>query len=295
MASLLHRVKTKLFIHAHRRVRGMLDGEYRSVFQGRSLDFDDLRQYAPGDEIKDIDWKATARHGSPLIKRYIANRKHQVVFVVDTGRDFAAVSEGGRPKSDIAVLAVGILGYLAVRHGDLVTLVAGDATGIEMLPPRGTESGLERLLQSIGHRASIDAAPSDLDTLLSFASRSIHRKSVIVIIADDEPFSAERIHLLKRLHVQHEVLWVSVGDADLMRADYTWREMTDVDGEALLPSFVRNSSTLRDEFEASVAVTTERRIDELESLGISSQRVTSDDDVIPSLFRLLEVHRHARR
>lgn len=295
MPALLHRVKSKLFIHAHRRVRGMLDGEYRSVFQGRSLDFDDLRQYAPGDEIKDIDWKATARHGSPLVKRFIANRKHQVLFVVDTGRDFAAVAESGRQKSEVAVLAVGVLGFLAVRHGDLVSLVAGDAESIETLPPAGTEGGLERLLQRIDRRSSPNAPRSDLDRLLGHVTRAVHKRSLIVIVADDDEFSEQRVHLLRRLHAQHEVLWVSIGDADLMRRDYTWREMTDVEGGALLPSFVRNDAALRDEFEASVAVLSERHVDMLESLGISSRRITGDDDVIPALFRLLEAHRHARR
>ncbi|MBW4095623.1 MAG: DUF58 domain-containing protein, partial [Acidobacteria bacterium] len=75
MASLVQQVKSKMFIFAHRQTRGMLDGEYTSVFRGSSLDFDDLRAYVPGDEVRDIDWKATARHGSPLIKRYVAVRK----------------------------------------------------------------------------------------------------------------------------------------------------------------------------------------------------------------------------
>ncbi len=69
MTSLLQRVKAKMAIFAHRKARGMLDGEYGSVFRGRSLDFDDLRAYIPGDDVRDIDWKASARFGSPLIKR----------------------------------------------------------------------------------------------------------------------------------------------------------------------------------------------------------------------------------
>jgi uncharacterized protein (DUF58 family) len=113
---LLHRVRTRLAIRAHRKVRGLLDGEYVSLFHGKSLDFDDLRAYVPGDDVKDIDWKATARVGSPLTKRYIATRKHAVLLIVDTGRDFAALSEAGTPKRDLAVLAAGVIGYLAVRH-----------------------------------------------------------------------------------------------------------------------------------------------------------------------------------
>ncbi|MGK9148676.1 DUF58 domain-containing protein [Plantibacter flavus] len=292
---LLHRVKSKLFIHAHRRVRGMLDGEYRSVFQGRSLDFDDLREYAPGDEIKDIDWKATARHGSPLIKRYIANRKHQVLFAVDTGRDLAALAAGGTSKREVALLAVGVLGYLAIRHGDLVGLVAGDTASPELVRPAGTESALERLLQHIDRRVSLEAPQSDLDELLGFVARSVKQRCLLVIVSDDEEFTPQRLAILRRLHVQHEVLWISIGDADLMRAEYTDRSMFDVDGERSLPSFVRADDALRREFVASVADATARHLDQLEALGISGQRITGTEDVVPGLFHLLEAHQHARR
>lgn len=294
-APLLHRVKSKLFIHAHRRVRGMLDGEYRSVFQGRSLDFDDLREYTPGDEIKDIDWKATARHGAPLVKRFIATRKHQVLFVVDTGRDLAALAEGGSTKREVAILAVGILGYLAIRHGDLVGLVAGDAAAPELVRPAGTESALERLLQHIDRRASLAAPQSDLDALLGYAARSVKQRCLLVIVSDDEEITPKRSEILRRLHVQHEVLWISVGDADLMRAEYTGRAMVDVADERSLPAFIRSDDALRREFTEAVTSATARHLDQLEELGISGQRVTGADDVVPVLFHLLEAHRHARR
>ncbi|RAE29037.1 DUF58 domain-containing protein, partial [Burkholderia multivorans] len=75
MTALLNRIKARMTIHAHRRTRRLLDGDYSSVFHGHSLDFEDLRDYIPGDEIRDIDWKATARHADPLVKRYVAHRR----------------------------------------------------------------------------------------------------------------------------------------------------------------------------------------------------------------------------
>jgi hypothetical protein len=91
------------------------------------------------------------------------------------------------------------------------------------------------------------------------------------------------------------VLWISVGDADLMRADYTSRSMVDVADERSLPAFVRSDDALRREFADAVRNATARHLDQLEALGISGQRVTGADDVIPVLFHLLEAHRHARR
>lgn len=99
-------------IFAHRKARGMLDGEYGSVFRGRSLDFDDLRAYIRGDDVRDIDWKASVRFGSPLIKRYVAVRRQTVLLVADTGRGMAAESRDGETKKDIAVMALGVIGLL---------------------------------------------------------------------------------------------------------------------------------------------------------------------------------------
>jgi uncharacterized protein (DUF58 family) len=295
---LLHRVRTRLAIRAHRKVRGMLDGEYVSLFHGKSLDFDDLRAYIPGDDVKDIDWKATARVGSPLTKRYIATKKHAVLLVVDTGRDFAALAEGGMPKRDIAVLAAGVIGYLAVRHGDHVGLVAGDADSTQYVPLRGTESHLERLLRVIHSRTSLSAGPSRLIDQLDYVRRTFRRRMLLIVIADDGAITAgrdEELRLLRRLHAQHEILWITIGDADPTLDEYADRDMIDVADGRELPPFLRRDSVLQAEFATAVATRTAASADLLDRIGISSRRMTSDDDVVPGLFRLLEVHNHARR
>jgi uncharacterized protein (DUF58 family) len=295
---LLHRVRTRLAIRAHRKVRGMLDGEYVSLFHGKSLDFDDLRAYVPGDDVKDIDWKATARVGSPLTKRYIATKKHAVLLVVDTGRDFAALAEGGTPKRDIAILAAGVIGYLAVRHGDHVGLVAGDRDNTEYVPLRGTESHLERLLRVIHTRTSLDAGPSRLATQLDYVRRTFRRRMLLIVLADDGAIAADReeeLRLIRRLHAQHEILWITVSDADPTLDEYADRDMIDVADGRELPPFLRRDSALRAEFATAVATRTTASTEMLDRIGISSRRITSDDDVVPALFRLLEVHNHARR
>ena len=106
MASLIAQVKSKLFIHSSRKSLHALDGAYASLLHGRSLDFEDLRKYEYGDQVRDIDWRATARLGTPLVKRHRAMRMHTILFVVDTGRSMAAlaarreVEEGSRDPRD---------------------------------------------------------------------------------------------------------------------------------------------------------------------------------------------------
>ena len=295
MTSLLRKVRTRLSIHAHRKVRGMLEGEYTSVFHGRSIEFDDLRHYVPGDEVKDIDWKATARMGTPMTRRYIASRKHTVLLVTDTGRNMAAVAASGEQKIDIAILAAGVFGYLAARHGDLVAILAGDAEQTEYRRPESTDAHLERLLQLMAARTTLGSGRSDLSTQLAYVARSFRRRMILVVIADDRVVDQVQQRLLRRLSVQHEILWLTVGDADPTRADWTAGDMYDVADGAELPRAVRSQRHLRAEF-AEAARARMAAADELfDSLGISSGRVEAEAEVVPGLFRLLEGHRHVRR
>ena len=94
MTRLVHKVKGKLSIHVRRRSVALLDGGYASVHKGRSMDFDDLREYAVGDDIRDIDWRASARHGSMLIKRYVAERHFSLVVIMPAEKPISCWSTG---------------------------------------------------------------------------------------------------------------------------------------------------------------------------------------------------------
>lgn len=234
MTSLLQRVKSKMSIFAHRKARGMLDGEYGSVFKGRSLDFDDLRPYIAGDGVRDIDWKASARHGSPLIKRYVAVRKQTVMLITDTGRNMAAASRDGEDKKDIAVMALGVLGYLAHRHGDTVGLVCGDATGSRAIPAKGGEAHLERLLREVDGGSSLSAPPSRIEEQLDYVARSFGRRMLLCVVADELMPDAETERLLRRLRAQHEILWLTIRDAELAGVTTGPQEYYDVADSAVL-------------------------------------------------------------
>jgi uncharacterized protein (DUF58 family) len=286
--SLLVRVKSRMFIHSHRKVLHLLDGEYGALVRGRSMDFDDLRAYAPGDEVKDIDWKATARHGATLVKRYVALRRQTVVFVVDVGRNMAARSTSGESKSDIAVMVVGVLGYLALRHGDEVALVAGDESRTSHLPAKASEGQLERVLRRVKAAQTLDAAPSDLPKQLSYLGRAIKRRHIVVVVTDDVDFDESLNKLVRRTMAQHEVVWITVGDADPMAG-----ETTEVADGWSIPAFLREDRALRREFSRGVAELERRRQDVFDDLAISHRRISSEEDVIPELFRLLRMRSRA--
>ena len=179
--SLLRKVKAKTALHAHRKVRSVLDGEHGSIHKGRSMDFDDLREYVLGDDVKDLDWKATARSGRPLVKRFVATRQHAVMLVVDTGRSMSALADATSTKRDVAIFAAGVVAQLATRHGDLVGLLAGpapphvsmgrNAARALYIPPGSRDVHIERILRTIHDAIDPAGLPSHLDVLLDYAAQ----------------------------------------------------------------------------------------------------------------------------
>ena len=292
--TLLTRVKSKLFVHARRRSRNLLEGEYASVFHGRSLDYDDLRAYVPGDEVRDIDWKATARHQAPLVKRYVATRKHNVMLVIDTGRGMAAMTRSGEAKKDVAIAAAGLVGYLAQRHGDLVGLVRGNARSTVAHDLRGSEAHLELLLRAVDQATRIDGDQSNLITQLRWIVRNVRRRLVLLVVADDKELDPAVDDLLRRLHVQHEILWLTVEDADPTDIDGD-RTAYDVADTYALPTLVRLDPKVRQAYAAARAARVRRTTELLDRRSINHARLGSSDDVVSTVFALLERQRRARR
>lgn len=311
MSSLLTRVKSKMSIFAHRKARGMLDGEYGSVFKGRSLDFDDLRAYLPGDEVRDIDWKASARHGSPLIKRYVAVRRQTVLLVTDTGRNMAASSLGGEAKKDVAVMALGVVGYLAHRHGDVVGLVCGDEAESRSLPAKAGEAHLERLLRAVNDSTALTSPRSSIGEQLSYVARNFGQRMLLFVVADEVVPDAGMERLLRRLRAQHEVLWLTVRDAQLAGAGPAGLQPArteaagaqtaglpadryDVADAGLLPGRLAASDTVIRAYAAAQEQRDAARESVLRRLGIAHVQAGSSHDVMPAVFTLLERHRRGK-
>jgi uncharacterized protein (DUF58 family) len=293
VTSLLTRVKSKMAIFAHRKARGMLDGEYGSVFRGRSLDFDDLRTYIPGDDVRDIDWKASARHGSPLVKRYLAVRRQTVLLIADTGRNMAAESRDGELKKDIAVMALGVVGHLAHRHGDVVGLVCGDANGTRTLPAKAGEAHLERLLREVDSAAGLDSGPSRLQEQLEHVARTVKGRFLLFVVADELAASPVTEQLLRRLRAQHEILWLTIRDADLAGDGRTGRDSFNVADSSALLGHLAVAPAITAAYARAEGERDAGRQAMFRRTGITQGHVAGSSSVMTELFALLERHRRA--
>ena len=287
MASLLTMVKGKLFIHSRRKSANALEGAYASLFHGRSLDFEDLRRYEHGDDIRDIDWRATARLSTLLVKRSRATRMHSVLFAVDTGAEMAALAPDELPKSELAIIAVGALGVLSLRHGDDVSLVYGDASGIRRTPPRRSEGALEHALRRIEGAAGGTASVSDRTGLLDSIIRTVQKRLLLVVVTDEAPITADDEAKLRRLRVQHDVLWVTVRDAEPVLDSRPQRSRRDARSGWAVPSFLHGRADVVAEWRAARAEADAERDRLLSALEISHTAVSTHDDAVPALLSML--------
>jgi len=296
MTSLISQVKSKLFIRSSQKSMHALDGAYASLLRGRSLDFEDLRPYECGDQVRDIDWRATAKQGEPLIKRTKATRKHTVLFLVDSGRGMKALAEDEQPKRDLTILLAGILGFLTVRHGDDFAFIHGDASRVTRMRTGSSEGSLEHSLRTLQHAIDNGTAPNDRDAVLRYTARNISRRRIVVILTDEAPMTDETDHLMRRLKVQHDVLWLTVRDAELVIDAHSTAatRRRDVDTQWTIPDFVHGDAQLMADLQAQEATATAHRDDVLRRHEITHAEFGAQSEAVATLLAMLNRRSHAR-
>jgi len=214
--------------------RGLLEGEHRSMFHGRSLEFDDLRPYIPGDDVRDIDWKASARSQDVLVKRFVSYRQQRVLLVTDLGRNMLAVAAGGEVKQHVVLNAVGLVGLIAISKGDEMGLVYGDTTGSARMPNRRGEAHLENILERVNSHQVAGSGRSDIRVQLEYVQHHFKRRHIVFVISDEPDVSPQLDEQFRKVAARHDVYWVTVRDAPLIGVPALGGEGYDVDSGSTL-------------------------------------------------------------
>lgn len=198
--------------HLGRNTGGFLDGGRYALVHTRSLEFDELRPYVPGDDVRDIDWKATARSGQTLIKRFVSEKHHKILVIADAGRNTSALAPSGEVKRDIAANTVGAIGLITLPRSDEIGMVFGDTRGCVDIRLRRGETHIEGMLHRFHHHATTNPARSDILVQLDWVARH-YRHQLLVVVVSDEPEVSPRLGaVLDSLTARHDVLWAMVSD-----------------------------------------------------------------------------------
>ena len=203
----LRRIR-KIEIVTNRLVTEVLAGSYHSVFKGRGMDFDDVRLYQPGDDVRQIDWNVTARAGEPYIKKFVEERELTVMLMVDVSGD-GQFGTRDILKAELAAEVAALLAFSAIRNNDRVGLILFSDTVEHFVPPKKGKSHVLRVIRDIltfqpnGKGKRIEAG-------VDFMGRITRRKAVAFLLSDFHATGWESA--LRMARRRHDLIPVIVRD-----------------------------------------------------------------------------------
>ena len=291
----LTRVRRAVALATRKRVGGLYEGVHSSLHAGRSMEFNDLREYVRGDDVAEIDWKASARSGgSLLVKRHIAERRTTVMVAVATGRSLAGMANPTETKSDIAIQVAGAFGSIATQHGDYVGLMWCEGAEVRADRPSTRDVELERMLGHIEEACGAERPEADLGRLLEVTATTLRRRGIIVVLCDDVDIDAHLETRLRRLVVQHDVMVVTLADLDPTDPAIANSPVVGLDDHRELLRDLRRDKQLHEAIRADRADRAARRTAALSRLSISHLHLSGTDGLVPAILGLVRRHRHAR-
>ncbi len=189
-------------------VNSLFTGEYRSVFKGQGMEFSEVREYQPGDEVRSIDWNVTARMRKPYVKRYIEERELTVMLVVDlSGSERFGTRK--RFKSELASELAAVLAMSAIRNNDRVGAVLFTDRIEHVVPPRkGRRHALRLMRDLLAFQPT--GTGTDIASAMDYAGKMLSHKAIIFLVSDFQ--SDELEQPLKLLAQRHDVVAVTVDD-----------------------------------------------------------------------------------
>lgn len=293
-AEILGRVR-RMEVRTNRLVDDSLAGRYASVFKGRGMDFDRVRNYVPGDDVRTIDWNVTARTGEPHVKLFTEERELTILLLIDisASADFGSVEES---KRELAAEAAGVLAASAIRNRDKVGLVLFTDEVELYIPPGKGRLHIMRLI-----RETLYFQPArrgtDITKALDFANQMVHRKSIMFLVSDfclGAPWEEKLNALRTKLQVsnrRHDVIAVSVTDPrEESLPDVGRIRMEDAETGRIVELDTGNAK-VREAFATQSRERRERTAARIRSLGVNFLQFTNGENWMPELMNFFRSRR----
>ena len=195
-------------IHTRRLVNEAFVGEYHSVFKGRGMEFDEVREYQPGDEIRTIDWNVTARMGRPFIKRYVEERELTVMLLVDVSAsgNFGSIKH---LKNEVATEICAILAFSAIKNNDKVGMIMFTDKIEKFIPPK---KGPKHVLRVI--RELLCSQPTgkgtNISVALEYLNKITHRRTISFVVSDF--IANDYSHAVRIANKRHDMIAITIAD-----------------------------------------------------------------------------------
>ena len=221
-----------LQIYTGKAVNDVLAGEYESVFKGRGMEFDEVREYQPGDEIRTIDWNVTARCGKPYVKRFVEERELTVVFIVDLS---ASGTFGSVPqtKNEVAAELCALLAFAAIKNNDKVGLLIFTDVVEKFIPPKKGMTHVLRLIRELLHFKPC-RSETNIAGGLDYLGRVLKKRAVLFLVSDFQQ-GDDFARPMQIMAKKHDLIAVSVTDPrEIIMPDVGLLELEDAETGELL-------------------------------------------------------------
>lgn len=189
-------------------VNNIFGGEYHSAFKGMGMEFAEVREYYPGDDIRAIDWNVTARTGKPFIKKYDEERELTVMLIVDVSAS-GFFGTGESLKSDIMIELASILSFSAIKNNDKVGLLLFSDKIEEFIPPKKGKSHVLRVIREMIYHKAKDRK-TDISIALEHIQKVLKRKSIIFLLSDFWDNSYQQT--MKLINKKHDLINIQILD-----------------------------------------------------------------------------------
>jgi uncharacterized protein (DUF58 family) len=276
-----------------RRLDGLLQGDYRTLFRGHGLDLADIREYEPGDDVRYIDWNVSARMNTPYVREYLEDREVTAHFLLDLSPsvDFGTINT---LKRDQLVDFVALLARLLTRHGNRVGAVLYAGKVEKSIPAGGGKLQVLRLLHDVINLPRLESAPyTSVSELIEHALRTIKRRSVMFLVSDffTAPGWERALGMLAR---RHEVVAVRLEDP-------RERELPDIgmvvmnDAETGESVFVdTHDPKFRKRFEAVVTKREAELMGVFRRAGVDVLSLSTEEDLVGAVLRFAALRKERR-
>jgi uncharacterized protein (DUF58 family) len=275
-------------VRTKRLVNDSLAGSYQSVFKGRGMNFDEVREYVPGDDIRTIDWNVTARTGVPHIKKFTEEREMTIMLMIDISGsgDFGSVKSS---KREMMAELGSVLAFSAVRNNDKVGLILfTDAVELYIPPKKGRGHILRIIREILFYQAR--GRMTDLKIPLDFTNRVMKRKCVAFLISDfclPNSFDEELKELQPKLRIsnrRHDLIAMIVSDPrDFELPDVGWITLEDAEsGEQV--ELNTSDPTIREQYQAMAGARQKMVQKALRLGGIDRLDLFTDTSYLPALL-----------
>ena len=278
-------------IRTRRLVSDLMIGQYQSIFKGQGMDFDDIREYQPGDEVRHIDWNVTARLNQPFIKQYVEERELTIMLVIDLSAS-GVFGSGKQTKRDLIAEVSALLAFAAQRNNDKIGLTLFTERVEKYIAPAKGNRHVLRMVRDI-----LDCTPDlqggDLQHCLQHLQKTFRRRAVMVVLSDFlDPLPVSSLQQAKR---RHDVIAIQITDpreetlpalGQITMEDAETGEVGEITlrSDQELSAFSKHQAQLQAKLEQ-----------QLSSIGIDHIRLRTDKPYVPRLSKFFRTRLKRQR